>query len=271
VQLSDVALFYREVGRGEPMIVLHGGPGSDHTYLRAFDRLGEFVRLIYFDLRGNGRSASVPEDAFTFELLCQDIDRIADHLGCDRFGLIGQSFGGYLALEYALRKPTRLTRLVLADTAPRFSSPEEHEQRGQLILARWPHLRTVVEAPWNDDDDAEVARQIAELAPIFFHRYDPDRAAANYRDVIWRAAPILAGEVILRGWDVTPRLAEISVPTLILAGRHDIMVSCDHARTMWERIAGSTMCCFEDSGHNAFIEEPEAFFSTLEAWLRATA
>lgn len=269
-RLSEANLFYRESGRGDPWIVVHGGLGSDHTYLRAFDRLADDARIVYFDQRGNGRSSQVPEERITFDTLCRDIEELADHLGIARFGLVGQSFGGYVALEFALRHPERLTGLVLMDTAPRHRTACEAEAQTAAIVDRWPHLRSAMEAPW-PRDDAEFAQQVDELTPVFFHRYDAERVAPHYRDVAWRVAAMRAGDRILQRWDVTARLHEIDVPTLVLAGRHDIVIPCRHATTLAERIPNATVRIFEESGHNAFIEEPEAFFSTLRRWMARTS
>lgn len=268
--LSEATLFYREVGRGDPLIVVHGGLGSDHTYLRAFDRLSDSARLVYFDQRGNGRSPDVLDERITFEALCRDIEELADHLGIGRFAVVGQSFGGYVALELALRCPERLTGLVLVDTAPRQRNAREAEVQVATIVERWPNLRATMDAPW-PRDDTEFAQQVDELTPVFFHRYDPERVAPHYRDVAWRVAAMRAGDRMLQRWDVTARLHEIGVPTLVLAGRHDIVIPCQHAETLAQRIPNATVRIFEDSGHNAFIEEPDAFFGTLRRWLARAA
>lgn len=268
--LPQVSLFYRDVGRGEPLFVLHGGLGSDHTYLRALDEVAADARLVYFDHRGNGRSELVPEADITFDHLCADIDALADHLGIEHFGLVGQSFGGYVALEYALRRSERLRRLVLLDTAPRACRERELAAVLATLRARMPELTEALESEWADDD-AGVARQAGEITPIFFHRYEPERVAPHYREVRWRAGALRAGMRILDGWDRTPDLHRIRVPTLVMAGRHDIIIPSAFSRIMASRIPGATLRLFAASAHNAFIEEPQAFFRELRSWLRATS
>ena len=120
VQIGDARLFTRVVGSGPPVIVLHGGPDFDHTYLLPeLDRLAQHARLIYYDQRGRGRSADGvrPEDV-TLASEMSDLDGLRRSIGVESVGLIGHSWGGLLAMEYAARHPDRVTRLILLNTAP---------------------------------------------------------------------------------------------------------------------------------------------------------
>lgn len=270
VRLRETSLYYHEVGEGEPLFVLHGGPGADHSYLRSFETLASEAKLIFIDQRGHGRSDRLASEWITFDGLCRDIDDLADALGLERFGIIGQSFGGYVALEYALRCTDRLTRLLLVDTGARRLTEDESRDQIVHVLARCPELETVIHEPWADDDDT-VSDQVARLAPLFFYRYDALRLEAHYKDVLWRAAALQVGERLLTEWDVRSRLASISVPTLVLAGRHDIIVPCGLGRELAALVEGARFEILENSGHNAFIEEPSTFFGMVRAWLRETA
>jgi len=269
LRLRETSLFYREIGEGEPLIVLHGGPGSDHTYLRCFEVLANTVRLVFVDQRGHGRSDSAQSESITFEALRRDIDELADALGLERFGLMGQSFGGYVALEYAVHNPQRLTRLLLVDTAARGLTVVERQLQMEQIVGRWPELETLLDEPWGGDD-ATVSQQASRFAPIFFRRFDPALAEAHYKDILWRANAARVGDWILNGWDIRPRLHAIHVPTLVLAGRHDIVIPCHLGRELAGLIAGARFEIFEESAHNAFLEEPELFFAKVRAWLRDT-
>ena len=127
--LNGTDLFYIEVGEGLPCLVMHGGLGFDHTGLHPWlDPLGEQMHLIYYDHRGNGRSGRPPPETITLEQLCSDADALREHLGIEKVAVLGYSFGGCIALEYALCYPERLSHLILVDTAPAFDYGEERSR-----------------------------------------------------------------------------------------------------------------------------------------------
>ena len=113
--LRDVSLFVKVVGRGDPLLLMHGGPGADHTTMLPFRRLADRFALVFYDHRGNGRSTGAPS-SMTWENLTADADALRQRLGFERWAVLGHSFGGHVALEYALRYPDRLSHLVLLDT-----------------------------------------------------------------------------------------------------------------------------------------------------------
>src|SRR4051794_4879294 len=104
-EINGTQLFYTTHGQGRPMLVMHGGLGFDHTYFRPWlDPLGEQVTLIYYDQRGQGQSARIESFAgVTHETLVDDADALREHLGYDQIILLGHSYGGFLAQDYALR------------------------------------------------------------------------------------------------------------------------------------------------------------------------
>src|SRR5713101_2173224 len=120
IPLGQASLYAREVGRGQPIIVLHGGPDFDHGYLLPdLDRLADAFRLIYYDQRGRGRSADhVSPENVTLTSDLDDLDQVRQHFQLDSPALLGHSWGTVLALEYALRHPTRVSHLVLMNPAP---------------------------------------------------------------------------------------------------------------------------------------------------------
>ena len=105
-RVNGSELFYTEAGHGVPCLVMHGGLGVDHTQFREWlDPLGDVLRLIYYDHRGNGRSGRPPIETLTFDQLVADADALRAHLGYDQIAVMGHSYGGCLALLYALRYP----------------------------------------------------------------------------------------------------------------------------------------------------------------------
>jgi proline iminopeptidase len=111
-----VDLFLREVGAGRPILVLHGGPDFDHTYLRPeLDVLAGSFRLVFYDQRGRGRSGN-GDVSLVSELA--DADAVRAEAGAERVAVLGHSWGGLLAAEYAVRHPERVSHLILLNTSP---------------------------------------------------------------------------------------------------------------------------------------------------------
>jgi proline iminopeptidase len=116
MRIRDVSLFVDVVGRGYPLVLMHGGPGLDHCSLLPFRRLADRFTLVFYDHRCNGRSVGAPVSSMTWENLTADADALRQRLGFKRWAVLGHSFGGHVALEYALRYPDSLSHLVLMDT-----------------------------------------------------------------------------------------------------------------------------------------------------------
>src|SRR5215207_8115458 len=146
--IQDVSLFVKVVGRGDPLLLMHGGPSADHTSMLPFRRLADRFTLVLYDHRGNGRSTGAPS-SMTWDNLTADADALRQRLGFERWAVLGHSFGGHVALEYALRYPDRLSHLVLLDTGgdshwARQNALELLAQRGYSpakveLVRRWFH------------------------------------------------------------------------------------------------------------------------------------
>jgi proline iminopeptidase len=266
--LNGTELFYVEVGEGLPCLVMHGGLGFDHTCLHPWlDPLGDVMRLVYYDHRGNGRSGRPPLETLTFEQFCSDADALREHLGFEKVAVLGYSYGGCIAMEYALRYPERLSHLILLDTAPTFDYWEEVKANARRKGATQKQL-DALEA--SVDNEAEFWNVLKLTEPLYFHTFDADLAERVLGRTILSIEANEAGGAIQEGWDLTPRLSEISAPTLILVGRDDFICPPSQAKILHEGIPNSELVVFERSGHFAHAEEPEAFFDAVHGWLRRT-
>jgi pimeloyl-ACP methyl ester carboxylesterase len=105
MQIRDASLFVDVIGDGYPLLLMHGGPGADHWTMLPFRRLADQFTLIFYDHRCNGRSTGTPVESMTWENLTADADALREKLGFKRWAVLGHSFGGHVALEYALRYP----------------------------------------------------------------------------------------------------------------------------------------------------------------------
>src|SRR4051812_35701580 len=125
VQVEGTELHYVEQGQGRGLLVMHGGLGLSHGYFRPYlDPLAEQARLVYYDHRGHGRSGRPPLETVTHEQLVQDAEALRRELGLGRMVLMGHSYGGTLALMYALKYQANLAGLTLCTTYPAFDYPE---------------------------------------------------------------------------------------------------------------------------------------------------
>src|SRR5262249_10557683 len=133
-EVNGTRLYYETMGLGPPLLCLHGGPGMGDCrgYVRWLAPLADEFTLITYDHRGCGRSDEAPEEPYTHAQFAADADALRDRLGYERIALLGTSYGGFIAQEYALRYPDRLNHLILVDTAP---SDYHHEAAKRNALA----------------------------------------------------------------------------------------------------------------------------------------
>jgi proline iminopeptidase len=249
--INSTDIYYVREGAGRAVFAVHA-VGFDHTYLRPWlDPLADSVQLIFSDLRGHGRSARVGFEHVEHATFVSDIDSLREFFGHDRVTLIGHAYGGCLALEYALKHPDCIDGLVLCAAA---SSAGAAAAEG---------------APPNDtrDDDA-FKHSFMSALPRYFRSFNPDvamRVGGGMR--FTAAAAAHAAASMLPRYDVSARLGEIKVPTLVLAGAHDAVTPRAAADALVAGIAGAELVVFEESGHFPFIEEQPRFLEVVRAFL----
>ena len=275
VEVNGTSLYYERAGSGVPCIALHGGLGMDHTYLKhAFGPLSDVFDLIYVDQRGNGRSARPPLETITMQQLADDVRTFADAIGLDRFALLGHSFGGFVALEFATTHPQRLTHLFLLDTSPGGFEPTSDE------LAERPDPSTVsaesraaAQAMFSKvpASDEEFAALLPTIAPAYLHRVDPSVLVDHYAGAILDAKTMIRGFEFLPSWSVADRLDRITCPTLVTCGRYDLLTTPECAKRLATAIPGAELAWFEHSGHFPWIEEPDAFFGAVKGFVARNA
>lgn len=268
-------LFYTVHGDGPPLLLMHGGPGLDHTYFRPWlDPLGEHVQLIYYDQLGSGRSERPAHyDGIGFDTWTAEADALRAHLGHERIVVLGHSFGGYVAQEYALRCGEHLAGLILCSTAPALDYPDVIMANAQSRSTP-RQFETVVENFSNlaAAADTEHFRTVwTTILPLYFETYDPEVGARMDESTRYNGAVFShAMTKCLPTFNTLPRLGEISVPTLVLAGRHDwICPPAQGAERLHAELPNAELVVFEESGHFPFIEERTRFLSAVIEWLES--
>jgi proline-specific peptidase len=275
--------WYRIVGDGEepgkfPLLALHGGPGATHDYLEPLEALAATGRrVIFYDQLGCGNSDQ-PHDPllWTIPLFVAEVDAIRTALGLDRMHLLGQSWGGQLALEYLLTRPAGVVSLTLASS---LASAQRWEDEATRLRAELPlDVRQVLAAHEAAGTVADPAYQAASTEYYKRHvcRIYPwpacvqsafDKMAANSEvyNTMWGPTEFaLTGT--LRGWSVEERLGELALPTLLTSGRYDESTPAIN-EVMQRGIAGSTWTIFAQSAHMAHVEETEAYLRLLGDFL----
>jgi proline iminopeptidase len=265
--LVDVDLHCVERGEGLPLLVHHGGPGLDHTVIaRHLDPMADHLRLICYDHRGTGRSARPrgSSNPYHIDHFVADIEGVAKGLGLGRFALLGHSFGGIVALHFALAHPDALSHLILvcAPASDQFVDEVESALPDCLDEQALSELHSLQDS---DPSDYVIRRSLELLAPVYFH--DPTRIWELGLDSVRFGPETQAVWDSLEGFDLRPRLGEIRVPSLVIAGAHDRSFGMGEARELAEALPGGRLVVMENSGHYPFVEEPEAFLTAVLGFL----
>ncbi len=263
-QINGAEIYFESIGDGPPVLMMHGGLGLSHDYLRPyFDQLAETHTVVYYDHFGNGRSAK-PDDyaEMTFDRLTSDAAALMDELGHETFVLIGHSYGGFVAQAFATQHADRLTGLVLIDTVPAFDYPPALSGTEEQMAA----LGKIFSEPMTSD--AEWRDTWGLVIQMYFKEWDADLGAeidarTQYEHRAWNA-----GGALLGTFNMLEALPQIDVPTLAMAGAADgITPPGPGAERIASLVPGAKLMIFEDAAHYPFIETPEAFFAGLKGWL----
>ena len=264
VPIHGTDLYHVTAGEGVPCLVMHGGLGFDHSYLHPWlNTLGDTLHLIYYDHRGNGQSGRPAKETMTHAQFAADADALATQLGFDKVAVIGHSYGGFIALEFALRYPHRVSHLILVDTAPAFNYVEEIMAHA-LRKGATEEMMMILQTDFASDE--EMRQKFPKIVPLYFKTFDADIALRLMeKSIITSSGGAVDGE--LEAYNVVPRLGEIQIPTLILLGRDDFICPPSQAHILHRGIAHSELVIFENSGHFPYVEEPELFFNTVQDWI----
>jgi proline iminopeptidase len=289
VDANGVMIYYMMVGRGEPLLILHGGPGASHDYFLPYLLpLARNNKLIFIDERGSGRSQKLDDPAaYTVENMVEDVEAVRKTLGLGRMSLLGHSYGGALAQAYALKYQSNLSHLILASTWS--SSKALNEVFVRMKQNMTPELRGRIDklesqGLFGHGKDYEKNRYTNDYMiaawgegyfPYVYHNHpDPNYDPVAQGNMAWDLYREMWGEhgefVIdgnLKSVEYTDRLATIKVPTLILVGEHD---ECDPSlsEAMHEKIAGSKVVVLPKAGHMTFVDQTGMFTDAVSRFLR---
>jgi proline iminopeptidase len=270
-------LYFREVGDGLPLVLLHGGPDFNHNYLLPeMDRLSSAFRLIYYDQRGRGRSSGhvVPEDV-SIDSEVDDLDALRQYFDLAEISLLGHSWGGVLAMEFATRHPDLVTHLILMNTAPashadllRFRRQRQSAEKSSLA-----RMEAISRTPEYEQGDVETEAQYYRA-----HYGATLRRHDLLEDLIGRLRAHFTPEDILKAraieqrlstqtwladdYDLIPRLRSLNTPTLVIHAGYDF-VPLQCAMNITEAMDASRLVVLDDCGHFAYMECPADVHRTI--------
>jgi len=268
LSVNGVRLVYDEAGEGIPFVTLHGGPGmgSRAGDWAAFQPLTDTYRLISYDQRGNGESEG--KEPYSHEQFVADLEALRQVLDLGKIILLGGSYGGHIALEYALRHPENLHALILRDTA---ASNRYHETSKKRALSSGlpmdeGRLERLFAGKVRDNDD--FRESFAMIQPLYNVYYDPAEGEKRLAQIPFRyETHNWAFSRNQPHFDLTGRLHEITVPALVTVGRHDWITPLGASEEIAAKLPRSELMVFENSGHSPQLEERERYLNVVRDFL----
>jgi proline iminopeptidase len=290
VDVHGLFLYYTEIGQGDPLIVLHGGPGGSHNYFFPYLLpLARDNRLIFMDERGSGRSGKLEQPSgYTVENMADDVEALRQALGLRSINLLGHSFGGVVAQAYALKYEKNLSHLILANT---FDSTRGLNQVWAELKTKIEpeHLKRIEELekeglfgkgkPW---EHGRYTTEYAELAwgwayyPYLYENHpNPNYNPLGNLGIAWDVYREMSGsngEFVIDGnmtsVEYADKLRVLRVATLIIAGEHDAW-SLQMSREMHSNIPGSQLAILPKSKHMTFVDQTKMFNDAVDTFVRS--
>jgi L-proline amide hydrolase len=270
-------------GAKPPLVILHGGPGCVHDYVDSFKDLAETGRaVVHYDQIGNGRSTHLRDkgpDFWTVDLFLAELDRVLAHLGiAGSYDLLGQSWGGMLGAEHAVRQPQGLRRLVVANSPASMKTWVAEADRlrqdlppeVQATLLRHEAARTTASAEYLEAAKVYDRRHVCRIEPKPDDVVRNDRAIIDDPTVYHTMNGPTEFHVIgtMKTWTIESRLHAIIAPTLLISGRYDEATELC-VQPFADSIPDVRWRIFENSSHMPHLEEREACLAAVAEFLDA--
>lgn len=266
-----------------PLVVAHGGPGCTHDYVDSFKDIAALDgrAVIHYDQLGNGKSTHLPEkgpEFWTVDLFLAELDALLAHLGiAERYAFLGQSWGGMLGAEHAVRRPQGLKALVIANSPANMHTwvAEANRLRRELpievqeTLNRHEAAGTLTDPDYIRASMAFYDRHVCRVTPWpaevarTFAAMDADNTV--YRHMNGPTEFHVIGT--MRDWTIEDRLAQIAAPTLLISGAHD-EATPEVVRPYREKVPDIRWVLFPDSSHMPHVEEKEACLKVVSEFLQ---
>jgi proline iminopeptidase len=274
VDVGDTRLHVVERGSGYPILLLHGGPGLDHhEFADYLDPLGDEHRLLFVDLRAQGRSEPADPATWTVAQMAADVVALGRALELPDHAVLGHSFGAFVALQWAVDHPDDPGPAIISSGLP--SSTYLERVQARLEAFEPVELRERVTASWSREQDVTTPADVAALLhdQMPFHFFDP--RDSRIEEFERRSADAVYSPDVLRQFsqagygdiELQDRLGEVKRPVLVLAGRHDRTCDVEGSRVIAEGIPRGELVVFEESAHMAYVEENDLYLEAVRSFL----
>jgi proline iminopeptidase len=275
ISLNGVELYYKIMGEGEPIVVLHGGPGLDHNHMLPLAELANNYKVVFYDQRMTGNSTGIPDaDSITVNHFVQDLEEIRKQLKLGKMHLLGHSWGAGLAMFYSIKYPNNLSKLILLGCGG--ASTEyfgEHFENIQKNTSPEDSLtlKQIEQSQAFKNKEAKAFKQYYRIAvkPLFHDQSLPERLdwvyGKNTAKNQMKVANLLMKD--LGEFDIYDKLSSIHCPTLIIQGDSDPS-PCGSTYKVHKHIEGSKVIFLQDTGHFILHESPNQVFSIIRDFLK---
>jgi len=275
VTLNGVKIHYTVRGSGPVMIAHSGGPGMDARSWDDFAKIDDFLTIVMIHPRGSGLSGPAAGDAYLLPDYASDVEALRIHLGLDKPIVMGWSHGGMVAMQFAFTYPDSLSKLILVDTSAYFGEFLSDIEGAVQEFKNEPWFEksfAALKAEWAGEyqTDEDMARLWAEEMKFYFKQFDMRAEAYHERtkDLPVHVPPLKTfNDKEAATMDLRLQLKNITVPTLIIVGRHDFITNVAMAEEIVKHIPNGRLEIFEDSGHFALVEEPEKFYRAIKEFV----
>jgi pimeloyl-ACP methyl ester carboxylesterase len=257
---NGIRIYYESQGDGEPLVLIAGLGATHHLWELQVPSFARWYRVVTFDNRGAGDSDK-PAEPYTIALFADDTAALMDALGIERAHVYGQSMGGLIAQEFALRHAQRLRCLVLGCTT--FGGPNSvlPSTQAAALLSRMPNL----------PEDQAVERVLELFYSPRYRRDHADEARRRIQSYFpLRTPPDAYARQLMAclTFDAFDRLPQVAAPTLVINGAEDALIPPENSRIMVRRIPGAELALFPEVGHLFFHEVPAEADAAVADFLR---
>ncbi|MEO6187718.1 MAG: alpha/beta hydrolase [Ginsengibacter sp.] len=284
ITVNGAKLYVVIVGEGDPMIIIPGGPGGAHPGYRSFDSLGKDNQLIFYDAFGRGKSDTATDlKDYSLARDIEDVEGLRVALKLDKLNVLGHSYGGVVAQGYAVKYPSHVNHLILANTFHSFIMWQANDDNSNHeIKTNYPEVwdsLMIIRERGAVSSDPEHRRLYAKVPYGFLYAYNPDNFLGRggkpypnpfnsmlYYQMVGKDGDFIVGSDI-GTFDFRKDLKNLKMPVLIYGGRYDRVAVPSMMVKYKEYCPQAKFVMFEKSGHNPQVEEPEQLFSLIEKFL----
>lgn len=273
VEINGTELYIKTIGTGEPIVFIHGGPGLGFDYfLPQMEELSEDYRLIFFDQRISGRSsANVSQDSISLDYFVSDIEALRRYLKLEEINVLAHSWGNFLALEYALKYPTNLGKIILSNPVP-FS--KEFDEEVRLLQQTAMDSSFMANRAEIMNSEAFTKREISAFEELFLLSFSLsyyDEANMNEMNFklfegFFERNSKMQYFTGLEEFDFYPRLSQIENPVLLIRGEYDLSARNADVKTV-DSLRNARLVEMKFSGHFPFIEQQVEYIWEVKNFL----